>query len=390
MKARSASHVMAARGFSLVELMVAMVIGLFMTIVMGAVFLGSKSGMHRHEQLSVVQHSVRTAFEYLAHDARMVGHRGCFTGSAMAGFASDLNSAHIGSNYALGVEGFEYDATKTPFPWVSATPVAEKTASNWKASLSAPGGIKPIPIDDIAGTGDGLTPGADVLVVRTVSDSPLRLAASTTVGAASISIENRTGGTCSDGSTAKASGFCANSHGLIASCKRARVFGVQSLAGTTPLSITLSSSLAADPVYDAASTQVFPMQTIVYYVKASSSGDGTSLYRRIFDGDPAAGTEEELIEGVETVQVTYGVDTTTPADGAVDDYVTADAVTDWSLVVAVRMGVVVRAFEPVTADTPVRASDVVNGAAVTYPSTPKFDRRVFTTTVALRNRISHL
>jgi type IV pilus assembly protein PilW len=31
------------------------------------------------EQLSSMQQSVRTAFEYLSSDARMVGHLGCFT-----------------------------------------------------------------------------------------------------------------------------------------------------------------------------------------------------------------------------------------------------------------------------------------------------------------------
>ena len=389
MKPLSTFHARAsARGLTLVELLVAMVIGLFMTIVMGSVFLGSKSGMHRHEQLSAVQQSVRTAFEYLAHDARMVGHMGCFTGSASAGFTNDLSSSHIGSNYALGVEGFDYDGSKAPFPWTATTPTAVKTAANWLSNTVAPGGFTAIPIDDIAGSGQGLAPGADVLVIRTVAEAPLRLSADTTTGGSTITVENRPGGKCSDGSTNKVSGFCANSHGLIASCKRARVFGVQSIAGTT---LTLKSTLGADPVYAAASTEVFPMQTIVYYVKTSSIGEGTSLYRRIFDGDNATGNEQELIEGVETVQVTYGVDTTTPADGAVDSYVTAKDVTDWSLVVAVRMGVVVRSLEPVAADTPVRASDAVNGAAVTYPTSgPKFDRRVFTTTVALRNRISHL
>ena len=129
------------------------------------------------------------------------------------------------------------------------------------------------------------------------------------------------------------------------------------------------------------------------------SGTGTSLYRRVFDGDNANGLEQELIEGVENMQVRYGVDTTAPdPDGIVDLYVNAkgatgtatDSVTDWSRVVAVRMSLLMRSATPIEAGTSVAATGVVGGVTVTYPTTgSKYDRRVFTTTVAVRNKISY-
>jgi type IV pilus assembly protein PilW len=158
--------------------------------------------------------------------------------------------------------------------------------------------------------------------------------------------------------------------------------------------------MGADPQYATGATEVFPMQTIVYYVRKSSSGTTTSLYRRIFDGDHAGGLEQELIEGVESLQVRYGIDTTAPdADGVVDKYVAAkgttgtatDSVTDWSRVVAVRMGLLIRSTTPVASDVgALRATGVVNGVTVTYPTSgAKFDRRVFTTTLAVRNKITY-
>jgi hypothetical protein len=96
--------------------------------------------------------------------------------------------------------------------------------------------------------------------------------------------------------------------------------------------------MGSDPLYTTDASEVFPMQTIAYYVKRSSSGTTTSLYRRVFDGDHSDGLEQELIEGVESLQLRYGVDTSTTSDGVVDRYVSAkgplgndtDSVTDWS------------------------------------------------------------
>ena len=386
--------------------MVAMALGLLLTIAMGSVYFSSRTAFSRQQQLGSIQQSVRIAFEYLRDDARMVGHMGCFTGlplTAATGFNSVLPTT-LASNYAVGVEGYEYtNATAGAYTLGSNAPADVTGAGNWTTN-TAGGTSNTIPVATIAGTGNGLTPGSDVLVIRTVSGRPVRLSANANVGAnkTTFSIETIAGSSdkCSDGTTAKVSGFCAGSHGLIASCTQARVFQVSAItAGVAPAASTLTlASMATDPQYVTAGTEVFPMQTIVYYVKKSSSGTTTSLYRRIFDGDRkdpsgtvAQGQEQELIEGVENLQVKYGVELAATPNGIVANYVTAEAVTDWSLVVAVRMGLVIRSTIPVEADVSVAAAaSSVNGVAVTYPTTgPKYDRRVFTTTVAVRNRIAY-
>lgn len=370
-------------GFSLVELMVALVLGLVLTYAMINVFLSSKTAFRRQEQLNSVQQSVRMAFEYLANDARMVGHLGCYTGRS-TGFTNNLAAGVLATNYALGVEGYEYtNATAGAYTLTGNSPNDDSTAAYWTLN-TATGGVNTIPVTTIGGAG-GITPGSDVLVVRTVAGKPVRLTADTTAASTAASVENFASGKCSDGSTDKVSGFCANSHALLASCQSAGVFSVASIAGAN---LTLSS--AAGVAYPAATTEVFPMQTIVYYVKKSSSGTTTSLYRRTFDGDNAGGLEQELIEGVENLQFRYGRDTTATPDGVVDDYVTANNVGDWSKVVAIRMSVLLRAADPVEGDVAVPTTGKVNDVTVTYPSTgSKYDRRVFTTTVAVRNKITY-
>jgi type IV pilus assembly protein PilW len=137
---------------------------------------------------------------------------------------------------------------------------------------------------------------------------------------------------------------------------------------------------------------VFPLQTIAYYLKRSSNGSTTSIWRRTFNGDTGAASikEQELIEGVDSMQVTYGIDTPT-AIGVISSYVTADTITDWSRVIAVRMSVLLHATAAIAKDVSVAASGRVNGVSVVYPTSgDKFDRRVFTTTVAIRNKIRYL
>ena len=383
------------RGFSLVELMVALALGLLLTIAMATVYLTSKSSFSRQQQLSSLQQNVRIAFEYLAGDARVVGHLGCYTGLPTLPAGGDFNSAlaatGMGTNYALGVEGYEYTGG-IALTLASSAPANTTTAASWETNVAS-NAVNTIPVTTISAT--GLTPGSDVLVIRTVAGRPVRLAANTVSAGTTLSLENMAGGTCSNGSTAKVSGFCTNSHGLIASCTRARVFQVQSIAAQT---LTLTGTLGTDPLYLTGTAEVFPMQTLVYYVARSSSGTTTSLYRRTFDGDNAAGLEQELIEGVENMQLRYGVDTDATPDGIVNLYVpakgatgtAADSVTDWSRVVAVRMSLLMRSTTPVESDTAVAATGVVNGVTVTYPTTgSKYDRRVFTTTVAVRNKISY-
>ena len=395
-----------ARGFSLVELMVALALGLLLTTAMVTVYVTSKSSFSRQQQLSSLQQSVRIAFEYLAGDARMVGHMGCYTGmptNANCGtntFCNQITTPDVRSNYAFGVEGYEY--TTGAYTLTSNSPANTTTAANWATNVATNAGAANTIAPATIGGAAGLTPGSDVVLIRTATGRPVRLAAAVPgTNQTTLSLENMAGGTCSNGTTAKVSGLCANSHALIASCKSARVFEVQSISTATPavLTVKLGTTLGADPEYTTAGAEVFPMQTIAYYVKQSSSGTGTSLYRRVFDGDNANGLEQELIEGVENMQVRYGVDTTAPdPDGIVDLYVNAkgatgtatDSVTDWSRVVAVRMSLLMRSATPIEAGTSVAATGVVGGVTVTYPTTgSKYDRRVFTTTVAVRNKISY-
>src|SRR3990167_11453898 len=64
-------------GFSLVELMVALVISLLIGIAVLQVFLSSKNTYRLQETMGQLQENGRFAVNYLANDLRMSGFMGC-------------------------------------------------------------------------------------------------------------------------------------------------------------------------------------------------------------------------------------------------------------------------------------------------------------------------
>jgi len=119
---------------------------------------------------------------------------------------------------------------------------------------------------------------------------------------------------------------------------------------------------------------MFAVQSVTYTIAAGASGQ-PALWRS------ENGTNIELVEGVEEMQILYGVDD--DSDGYANQYVNSVAVPDMNDVIAVRMMLLLRSENDfVTEDA---QTYTMNGATVT-----RADRRlrqVFTTTIGLRNRI---
>ena len=85
-------------------------------------------------------------------------------------------------------------------------------------------------------------------------------------------------------------------------------------------------------------------ETWIYYVGARAGGGPPALFQRRLQADPPTTTAslvaDELVEHVETMQITYGIDAGN--DGDVDSYVTASPAVDWATVAAVRIALVMR------------------------------------------------
>lgn len=113
----------------------------------------------------------------------------------------------------------------------------------------------------------------------------------------------------------------------------------------------------------------------IYYVALNGNGQN-ALYRST---NEAPGVE--LLDGIQDMQITYGEDADN--DQQVEAYRTADAVTDWADVLSVRISLLVESQDTNVTDVPQTLT--FNGATV--DTSDRRLRQVFTTTVAVRNRL---
>jgi type IV pilus assembly protein PilW len=127
-------------------------------------------------------------------------------------------------------------------------------------------------------------------------------------------------------------------------------------------------------------------------------------------GAGAGAAAEEVVENVEDLDFLYGVDTNN--DGSVDAHMKADAMTEaqWDQVLSVRVSLVVMSSEALAETRGQAVSAAIAGGQVVYVRDEDGDsvadaqpanvsaarrdanserslRQVFTTTVALRNRL---
>ena len=126
------------------------------------------------------------------------------------------------------------------------------------------------------------------------------------------------------------------------------------------------------------SAEILKLYTKTYYIAPSQSDSSlNALWQLICT--PVSCSSEELIEGVEDLQILYGLDTDN--DGTINRYVNASSTLDWSSVVAVKTSMLVATLDDYISSVPFTGS-------FTNTSTTANDsrlRREFTATVKIRN-----
>jgi len=333
------------RGISLVELMIAMTLGLVITAAIVQVYLGSRRNQVLQENLTGRQETARFAAEAIERDARMAGFRGCLRDVGTV--RNSLNdAADFLYNFGDPVSGFEANANG----WTPALPPTLATAA-------------PLP-------------GTDVLTLRTAADpGGVFIVAGMPTGVADLVTR----------SDFAAPPVAAGDIAVVADCGGAAVFQVTAFnAGTGAIIHDIGGDVVpGNATRDLdrrfpAGAQVFTLRTTSYFVAPGEAGSGPALWRR--DGTAPA---VELAAGVENLQVLYGEDT--DGDRTPDSYVTAAAVGDWRRVVALRVALLVAGVQDNVTEADPRGFTLLD--RVVGPFDDGRLRRVIGFTVALRNRL---
>lgn len=355
------------RGVTLVELMVAMLLGLVLTGGAIQVFVSNRTTYAFNEGLSRLQENGRFALDTLNFRVRMAGYFGCLPDITIHNNLN--NSTALAFDFEDGLQGHEATGTGPEDTFAAAS---SNPANGGSFSPGLPTGIS-----------GNVIPGSDVLIIRNVS-------------AASHALVSPFNNATEAFIDAALTDYTAGEIGIISDCQKASAFQITSVAGnaTGPGIVVEHSATGFIPgnaIGNWDSTQDYSngaellrAETWIYYVGATAAGPPALFQQRLFrNGNTVSLVAEELVEAVDTMQVLYGIDTDN--DNALDDYVTADSVPDWAEVLSVRVGLLMRSPEEYGAEVDVQQYDV-NGTLFN-PVDDRRLRQVFTTTIALRNRL---
>ena len=340
-------------GFTLVELMVGLAVGLFVALAAISVFVSTRTLQTVSTADTRMNENARLAFDILHVDLRSAGFQGCHqTGVDVVNLLNNSNFLFL-SNLS-GVYGVHGDGSVF--------------VPSLNAVLAA---VVPAPDRN-----------SDVLSVRVpVEPLSLGLAAPMTISTGTPQVGANTAGNI----------FQSGDVALIANCKGAAMFQVTSAdpVGTGALAHAVggafdpgNSSLQMGTVFRGDSA-VYRVQTRHYYVAPSVARPGTnSLWRYTFPS--AAPRTQEVVAGIDRMVISYGLGAVA-APGSVDRYVTADALTtaQWDDVVAARIQLLTATVLDGVALSPQSASF----AGGTVVATDRRKRTQVTEVVTLRSRV---
>ncbi|MBN8766999.1 MAG: PilW family protein [Thiobacillus sp.] len=317
-------------GFGLVELMIAMAIGLVLLGGIGYLYIGSRGAFRTTDNLSRMQENARYALDMMSRDIRMAGYVGCG------------NMASIKVNT------------------IANPPVPPMTIGNALIGYdSGVGWVNPTAITRVANT--------DVLSVMGAFSNGVNLTGNLAPQNANVQINGNP------------DGFQAGDVLVITNCVNADVVKATNVSSGSGTTITIAHSNSNNTgnrigVYGS-DAFVMRMNQYSYFIGTNPAGN-PALYRVGLSGNA-----EELVENVQDLQFRYGLDTN--SDGAVDSFSATPG--NWTQVVSVTVNLLMRSPDNSlsTSQQPV----TYNNGTFTPTGTDRRLYQVYSATVGVRNRL---
>lgn len=348
----------ASGGFSLIELMIAMVISLILLIGVTQIFLSSSATNRAQEGLSRVQENARFAIDVLGQDIRMAGHTGCprSTSPEPVVMANDADAGFITSGRSvIGVEdgasaGNDFWINGVPEDLVAGQPAIRVTFSSGDEISAVPGSFGNSAEFDIDSNAIGFRQNDFITITDCVTAHIAEITRNPEDDDGdSINISHGQGGG-SDG------------------------------GGNDPH--RWGDAETGTQNYDEGA-QAMQYYSYTFYI-AENEAEEPALYRR--DDMRSSGQAEviELVSNVEEMRIQYGQDTN--ADFQVNRYRSADQLSgaDWDNVLSVRVALLFASGE-VLSEERATAFNML-GDEIPTPADRRV-RQMATTTISLRNRL---
>lgn len=400
----------AEAGMSLIELMIALLIGTVLILGLVQVFSASRAAYQLSQGIARNQESARFALDFLSRDLRMIGHAGCVNDQSL--LRVDGDGSFIGGNvrslfmtnaqrdansvaalpfplrFDVAVQGFEAAST-APGDSVELDALAAGDAGDWDPALPAElAALAPVT-------------GSDILVLRFLSAE--QAPAVWAPGPPVVITYPATSGEVATGG---------NGLFALSDCVGTAVFQASAAPSGTQMTVQATglnqSELSYVSTHDSTNittntggAALHRAESVAYYVRLNAQRV-PALYRARWTSAPGGGSldvvQEELVEGVESMQLLFGEDENSespalPPTGNIVKANTADVIGDeseaerWRRVGAVQLGLLVRGGgEERAAAARAEVPPSVLQVEMVAPADGHY-RSVYETTVALRNRL---
>ena len=364
--------------YSLVELLVSIALGVILTAAVIQAYLGTKRVTDTNAGVARIQENARFSLNFLKEDTKNAGYSSCIgrirnkLGSNLTGDAAEFLS------FNNAVVGWDASGTQigNTFTLTNNTGGA---ASNWSDGTN---GLPTFLSGEVVD-------GSDVISLRRYETIDVNINASDVLGGTITTAANHGIG---DGDVM-----------MVGNCWQAELF--QNI-GASPTVLTADESSGTPGnralstnkwlrAYDSADDLLRYVNT--YYYVDMGAGGIPSLYRFETSRPTASITPaevtanaQELVEGVDSMQVLYGEDIIDSTTGEFDlipnRYVSADQVINWENVVSIRIGLLMRS--PNNAVDLGLVSDyvVLDDIDLTLNNDDRILRYVVNSTVKLRNK----
>ncbi|MCI5107096.1 MAG: PilW family protein [Pseudomonadales bacterium] len=367
-------------GLSIIELLIAMVLGLTLAAGVVQIYVGTSTTERDQDARLRMQENGRFALNFLGNEVRMAGYLGCQGSIQGSSVNNTLSAPPATLQPETGIQGWEADGTAPGEINNSANNVATvaSTSAEWStggAGFNIPN-VQAVPNSDIMRLWGGWGNSGPVTDIDNSGSDPI-IQAEASIG---ISVDD----------------FL-----IISDCEQADFVQACAVAPTggpaTTVNITLSTACNPGNIGAAFVTSQDPAEVIrlegaLYYVgkRNNDANNPPTLMRSTLTAIGTAGPAEELIEGVESMQLLYGVNVDQDVRATVDAYLTADQVTNWDEVISVRVSLLLQSVNDGTVPAPQSYTfdGVTYDGGVGNGELPADERvrRVFTATISLRNR----
>lgn len=371
-------------GLSLVELMISLVIGLILMLGITQIFIASHAASRLSEGVARAQENGRFALDFLERDIRMAGHTGCVNDQAhfIKGTSALKNNLTAGTgsgsplDFSVAIQGYEAGNTG---PANTLSVGAGTIPANMPTTIT---GLNPAPVA-----------GSDVLVLRFLAPEGVPVLG---INGQELTVDTDAWKRLTEGGLATPTLFG------IANCETADIFAGTTTSGKITGTTVDFTRYAPQPE----PTVVYRAESMVYYIGEGTNGPGLRRARANSAGVYAV--NEELVEGIENLQLMYGLDATpdiaaaTPPVGNVAVQNVASGVTtdanatgagQWRRVGMVQVGLVARSAGRIDSNANSRPTDAAARLGVlgmTYDQAAATDgryRTAYEVSIALRNRL---